>query len=57
MAVRQNYSALDMQPGKVSESESMNISEESGGDEKDADVPEKVGEWKIHTKGTLKDVW
>lgn len=55
--MRCNYSTLDMQPGKVSKSEFMNISEESGGDEKEADVAEKVSERKIHTKGTLQGVW
>lgn len=39
-----NCSTLDMQPGKVSKSEFMNVSEESGGGEKEADVAEKVSE-------------
>lgn len=52
MAVRYNDSTLDMQPGKVSKSESLNISEESGGDEEDADIPEKV----VSEKCTLKEL-
>lgn len=43
-----------MQSEKFSESEFMSINEDSGHDKKDADVPEKVSEQKIHTKGTLK---
>lgn len=45
-----------MQPGEFNKGKIMDTSEESGGSEKDKDIPEEITDKKLHGKRTLGDI-